>query len=77
MKKNILIACSGTGGHFYPGLVLAEELNQNHNVIVLINERQEKTQVPLCQKKKISYITVQNLSLPKKKIFYFFWFMNT
>jgi UDP-N-acetylglucosamine--N-acetylmuramyl-(pentapeptide) pyrophosphoryl-undecaprenol N-acetylglucosamine transferase len=37
---NVLIACGGTGGHLFPGIAVAEELEQRgHRVLLLISEK--------------------------------------
>ncbi len=37
---NVLIVCGGTGGHFYPGIAVAEELGERgHRVMLLVSEK--------------------------------------
>ncbi|MDR3244693.1 MAG: glycosyltransferase, partial [Elusimicrobiota bacterium] len=39
LNKNIIIAASGTGGHIYPGLSIANELkNRGYNPIFFISD---------------------------------------
>ena len=42
---NILIACGGTGGHLFPGVAVAEELDRRgHKVLLLISEKEVDAQ---------------------------------
>ena len=42
---NILIACGGTGGHLFPGVAVAEELDRRgHKVLLLISEKKVDAQ---------------------------------
>lgn len=43
--KNIIIACGGTGGHLFPGIAVAEELQrQGHKVKLLISKKKVDAQ---------------------------------
>ena len=43
-RNGVLIACGGTGGHLFPGIAVAEELvKRNHEVVLLISEKQIDT----------------------------------
>ena len=38
---NVLIVCGGTGGHFFPGLAVGEELlKRQHQVLLIISEKE-------------------------------------
>ncbi len=44
-KKKVIIACGGTGGHLFPGIAVAEELERRgHDVLLLISERKVDAQ---------------------------------
>ena len=44
-KMNVLIACGGTGGHLFPGIAVAEELEKRgHKVLLLISEKKVDAQ---------------------------------
>ncbi len=40
MQKRILIASGGTGGHFYPGFAIAQELKKrNWQIVFLVQKK--------------------------------------
>ncbi|MGB0776335.1 MAG: undecaprenyldiphospho-muramoylpentapeptide beta-N-acetylglucosaminyltransferase, partial [Akkermansiaceae bacterium] len=44
-KKKVVIACGGTGGHLFPGIAVAEELERRgHEVLLLISEKKVDAQ---------------------------------
>jgi len=44
-KKKVVIACGGTGGHLFPGIAVAEELEKRgHDVLLLISEKKVDAQ---------------------------------
>lgn len=45
MKKNVVIACGGTGGHLFPGVAVAQEMQRRgHEVLLLISEKKVDAQ---------------------------------
>ena len=69
--RPIIIACAGTGGHFYPGLALAQYAKkQNIKCILQLSGKFKKKQILLCQKLGINYHQSFSTPLPKNKIFY-------
>ena len=44
-KKKVISACGGTGGHLFPGIAVAEELeSRGHDVLLLISEKKVDAQ---------------------------------
>ena len=44
-KKKVIIACGGTGGHLFPGIAVAEELEKRgHDALLLISEKKVDAQ---------------------------------
>jgi UDP-N-acetylglucosamine--N-acetylmuramyl-(pentapeptide) pyrophosphoryl-undecaprenol N-acetylglucosamine transferase len=63
-KKNVLIACGGTGGHLFPGIAVAEELKkQGHNVLLLISEKKVDSQASE-KYGMLDFITVPAIAKP-------------
>lgn len=45
MKKKVIIACGGTGGHLFPGVAVAQELrSRGHHVRLLISKKKVDAQ---------------------------------
>jgi len=67
-ENNLLIAASGTGGHIFPALAIAEDLESDWNISWLgIMQRYETKLVP----KKYNFISL-NIQSPSKKNFFLF-----
>lgn len=63
-KMNVLIACGGTGGHLFPGIAVAEELEKRgHEVLLLISEKKVDAQA---SKKygDLDFLTVPAIAKP-------------
>ncbi|MDR1259918.1 MAG: UDP-N-acetylglucosamine--N-acetylmuramyl-(pentapeptide) pyrophosphoryl-undecaprenol N-acetylglucosamine transferase [Endomicrobium sp.] len=72
--KNIIIVSSGTGGHIYPGLALAEEFkNKGHNIIFFINNN--SISVKILKNSEFKYIQFNIFKMPRKNPFLFVLFL--
>jgi UDP-N-acetylglucosamine--N-acetylmuramyl-(pentapeptide) pyrophosphoryl-undecaprenol N-acetylglucosamine transferase len=73
-KKNIIIVTSGTGGHIYPGISLAEEFkNKGFNPIFFINNN--STSLDILNNSGFQYITFNMYGMPRKLSFLFIAFL--
>ena len=68
-KKKIIIATGGTGGHVFPALSLAKNLEEKYNVILTTDNRGYNL---LKSYKNINLIKIPSSPLIKKNIFKFF-----
>lgn len=81
LKKKVLIACGGTGGHLFPGVAVAQELKaRGHQVRLLISEKK----VDASASKKygdLQFDTVEAIAKPRtlsfKMIPFLFKFVKT
>ncbi len=63
----IVITCGGTGGHFYPGLTIAQELQkQNKDVLIVLSGRNIESQLKVVNKNNIKCKIFPAPALPKK-----------
>lgn len=64
-KLNVIIACGGTGGHLFPGVSIAEKLqNRGHNVVALISEK-KIDQTAIENHQHIQFETLPSIAFPK------------
>lgn len=68
MKKNILIAVSGTGGHVYPGFALGEELKKSgYNPVFIVNNNKNGISLKIVQSSGYDY-EILDFKAPPRKI---------
>lgn len=73
-SKNIIIAASGTGGHIYPGISLAQEFHdKGYNPIFFISNN--KTSEKIIKNSKCDYISFDLSGTPKIFSFKFIKFL--
>ena len=66
--KNILIAVSGTGGHVYPGIALAYELQkEGYNPIFIVNNNKNGVSLKIVKNSGYEY-KVLDFKAPPRKI---------
>ncbi|MDR1952441.1 MAG: undecaprenyldiphospho-muramoylpentapeptide beta-N-acetylglucosaminyltransferase [Elusimicrobiota bacterium] len=72
-KKNIVIAASGTGGHIYPGIMIAQELKaKGYNPIFWTSKNE--TAMKIIQKSGFEFIPFSLSGMPKKISLSFIFF---
>jgi UDP-N-acetylglucosamine--N-acetylmuramyl-(pentapeptide) pyrophosphoryl-undecaprenol N-acetylglucosamine transferase len=73
-QKYIIIASSGTGGHIYPGIVLAKEFkNAGYSSIFFISNN--ATSIEILKASGFEYIVFNMSGMPKKASFSFILFL--
>jgi len=73
-NKSIIIASSGTGGHIYPGITLAEEFkNKGYNPVFFISNN--ITSLEILKKSQFRYIAFNMSGMPRKISFAFVVFL--
>ncbi|MDR3281425.1 MAG: UDP-N-acetylglucosamine--N-acetylmuramyl-(pentapeptide) pyrophosphoryl-undecaprenol N-acetylglucosamine transferase [Endomicrobium sp.] len=76
MMKNklIIIASSGSGGHIYPGISLAEEFkNKGYRIIFFISDN--TTSIEILKRSGFEYVTFNVLGMPRKITITFIFFL--
>jgi UDP-N-acetylglucosamine--N-acetylmuramyl-(pentapeptide) pyrophosphoryl-undecaprenol N-acetylglucosamine transferase len=74
LLKNIVIAASGTGGHIYPAIAIAQEFkNNNYNPVFFINAN--PVSIEILKNTSFKYITFRMSGLPRKISFLFIKFL--
>lgn len=64
-KKSIVIACGGTGGHLFPGVAVAQELqNRGHRVTLLISRKNVDARASE-QYGNLDFKVVEAVAMPK------------
>ncbi len=62
-QLNILLACGGSGGHIFPGLVVREELvHRGHRVFLAVSDKKVDTQILAALKLKPDLVLKANTS---------------
>jgi UDP-N-acetylglucosamine--N-acetylmuramyl-(pentapeptide) pyrophosphoryl-undecaprenol N-acetylglucosamine transferase len=73
-RKYIIIASSGTGGHIYPGIVLAKEFkNKGYSLIFFISNNE--TSIEILKASGFEYIVFNMSGMPRKTSFLFILFL--
>jgi UDP-N-acetylglucosamine--N-acetylmuramyl-(pentapeptide) pyrophosphoryl-undecaprenol N-acetylglucosamine transferase len=72
--KNIFIAASGTGGHIYPGIAVADELKTLNPIFILSANQTSKD---IISKTNYKYLTLNVCGMPGIISFKFIWFLFT
>lgn len=61
---NVIIACGGTGGHLFPGIAVAQELQERgHKVLLLISEKKVDAQAS-AKYSELRFETVRAIAKP-------------
>ena len=68
MNKKLIIACGGSGGHFYPGLALAKQAQKmGLQASIFLTGKNRHLQASICKKNNIPFFLSQSVNLPKQK----------
>jgi UDP-N-acetylglucosamine--N-acetylmuramyl-(pentapeptide) pyrophosphoryl-undecaprenol N-acetylglucosamine transferase len=67
MKKALIVA-GGTGGHLYPGICLAREMQKNGFETEFVLGDKDRG-IPILNKEKIKYHTLRTIGLPRRPSF--------
>ena len=64
MQKRILIASGGTGGHFYPGFAIAQELRKRNWQIVFLVKKNDPS-IPTIENNNFAFCQLDMKALPR------------
>jgi UDP-N-acetylglucosamine--N-acetylmuramyl-(pentapeptide) pyrophosphoryl-undecaprenol N-acetylglucosamine transferase len=62
--KNIVIACGGTGGHLFPGLAVAEELQRRGHRLLIIKSEKRIDEIATQGRDEFEYATLPAVGFP-------------
>lgn len=65
MKRNVVIACGGTGGHLFPGVAVGESLHRRGHEVMLIVSRKRIDEVAVAGHGEFEVRRVATVGLPK------------
>ncbi len=63
-SRNIVIACGGTGGHLFPGLAVAEELQRRGHRVLIIKSEKPIDEIATRDRTEFQYATLPAIGFP-------------
>ena len=70
MNKNILIIGNGSGGHFYPSIVVANELKNENEIFYIVAK--DRLDEKIISKSEFNYLSLPYVGLNNNKISFFY-----